>query len=58
MASDNHNHLWLNYQREYQVRQWVTANLFNGQTLNNATTDPGFGGIAFWPVPAALHRGQ
>ena len=20
--------------------------------------DPGFGGIAFWPIPPTLHRGQ
>jgi hypothetical protein len=23
--------------------------------LANATTDPGFGGIAFWPIPNTLH---
>jgi endoglucanase len=26
-----------------------------GQVLNPATTDPGFGGLAFWPSPASLH---
>ena len=26
-----------------------------GQVLNPATTDPGFGGVAFWPSPSTLH---
>lgn len=57
LAIDGNGNLWFNYQRELQIREF-RANGPAGQTINNATTDPGFGGIALWPVPATLHRGH
>lgn len=57
LAMDSEGDLWFNYQREFQIRERRPNNTA-GQTLDNATTDPGFGGIAFWPIPPTLHRGQ
>lgn len=57
VAFDRDSDLWANYQRAFSVIEYETP-ATPGQTLANATTDPGFGGIAFWPVPATVQRGM
>jgi endoglucanase len=58
VAFDRDGDLWANYQRAFALIEYEDAAAgVPGQTLSNATTDPGFGGIAFWPVPSTVHRG-
>ena len=58
VAFDREGDLWANYQRAFAVIEYDDPVAGDpGQTLSGATTDPGFGGLAFWPVPATLHRG-
>lgn len=57
VAFDREGDLWANYQRAFSVIEYLDP-VTPGQTLASATTDPGFGGIAFWPVPATVQRGM
>jgi len=57
VAFDRDGDLWTNYQRAFRVLEYEDP-VTPGQTLANATTDPGFGGLAFWPVPATMQRGM
>ncbi len=58
LAFDREDDLWLNYQRAFAVIEYDEPGAgAPGQTLANATTDPGFGGLAFWPVPVTVQRG-
>ena len=66
---DRDGDLWANYQktlalREYSLTSFPRPGGLPGvgsytsaaaQTLANATTFPGFGGIAIWPLPASTH---
>ncbi|HET9482684.1 MAG TPA: Calx-beta domain-containing protein [Xanthomonadales bacterium] len=65
VAFDSIARLWANYQKSpFEVREYVVTSANGGasytsalgQVLTNATTFPGFGGLAFWPVPATVHR--
>lgn len=65
LAFDAPGSLWANYQqdpltvREYEVSSNDGGASYTsplGQVLTGSTTRPGFGGLAFWPVPATLHR--
>lgn len=67
VAFAGNGRLWANYQqqpltiREYTLTAGPGAASYQstlGQVLSAATTFPGFGGIAFWPVPATVHRGM
>lgn len=60
IAFDREDDLWANYQRAFEVREYLVSpnGHLSGQVLANATTDPGFGGLAFWPVPATVQRGM
>jgi len=69
LGFDRDGDLWGNYEDENSVREYTLAPqprggglpgvgsylVASGQVLAGATTDPGFGGIAFWPPPATLH---
>lgn len=57
VALDGDMDVWFNYENRNQIRERTLGGISGGQTLENATTDPGFGGIAFWPVPSTLNRG-
>jgi len=69
LAFDRSGNLWANYENgnsvlEYTLTSFPRASLPGVGSyataaqpiLANATTDPGFGGVAFWPVPNSLHR--
>jgi hypothetical protein len=70
VAFDRAGNLWANYEATNSVLEYVLASLPRSggmpgvgsylstaqPELANATTDPGFGGVAFWPVPNSLHR--
>lgn len=70
LAFDREGGLRANYQFEFAVRGFSLASggrpgglpgvgsyaLTPLPTLDGATTDPGFGGLALWPVPETLHR--
>ncbi|HVF35087.1 MAG TPA: hypothetical protein VND91_07160, partial [Candidatus Saccharimonadia bacterium] len=65
VAFDSIARLWANYQRSpFEVREYLVTSANGGasytstlgQVLTNATTFPGFGGLAFWPVPSTVHR--
>lgn len=70
LAFDREGDLWSNYQKDLTVREYALTPIPRpggepgvgsylsapGQVLANATTFPGFGGIAVWPVPASMHR--
>jgi aryl-phospho-beta-D-glucosidase BglC (GH1 family) len=70
LAFNGDGELWINYQFEYAVRGFdLVAETRPGglpgvggyevsdpRQVPNATTDPGFGGLAAWPVPATLNR--
>jgi endoglucanase len=59
LAFEREDDLWVNYQRAFAVIEYDEPAIgAPGQTLANATTDPGFGGLAFWPVPATVQRGM
>ncbi len=69
LAFDRDDDLWANYQKDLSVREYALTPLprpggepgvgsyqsVAGQSLAAATTLPGFGGIAVWPVPASMH---
>jgi len=70
LAFDHLGYLWANYEYSWSVLGYSLESLPRGgalpgvgnytsaalPTLSNATTDPGHGGIAFWPVPSTIHR--
>lgn len=64
LAFDAIGRLWANYQKTFAVLEYALTPQGGGyvsalgQTLTDATTFPGFGGLAFWPVPATLERGM
>jgi hypothetical protein len=64
---DRRGDVRVNYEYDYTVRGYTaTATPWSGpytsytstelSVLSNATTDPGRGGIAIWPVPHTVHR--
>jgi len=64
---DRRGDVRVNYEYDYTVRAYtITASPSSGPytsytsseltMLSNATTDPGRGGIAIWPVPHTVHR--
>jgi hypothetical protein len=64
---DRHGDVRANYEYDYSVRAFTaTATPWGGPytaytsseltPLAGATTDPGRGGIAIWPVPSTVHR--
>jgi hypothetical protein len=69
VAFDRSGNLWANYEATYSVLEYVLTSFPRGGALPgvgsymataqpelaNATTDPGFGGVAFWPIPNTLH---
>lgn len=69
VAFDRSGNLWANYEATYSVHEYVLTSFPRGGALPgvgsymataqpelaNATTDPGFGGVAFWPIPNTLH---
>ena len=69
VAFDRRGRLWANYEFDGSVLEYLATAQARGAgqpgyanytataapALPNATTNPGFGGLAFWPVPPALH---
>ncbi|MDZ4814335.1 MAG: cellulase family glycosylhydrolase [Pseudomonadota bacterium] len=69
LAFDRDGDLWANYQKTLSVLEYGLTPLPRagglpgvgsyvsaaGQILGTATTLPGFGGIAIWPIPASTH---
>ncbi len=69
LAFDGDGDLWANYQKTFSVLEYALTPQPRagglpgvgsylsapGQTLAAATTYPGFGGIAIWPIPASTH---
>jgi hypothetical protein len=66
IAFDRHGDVRANYEYDYTVQAYTLSAAPSGggyaayagtalPVLTNATTDPGRGGIAFWPVPSTLH---
>jgi hypothetical protein len=69
LAFDRDGDLWANYQKTFSVLEYTLAPgprpgglpgvgsyaSAAGQVLGTATTFPGFGGIALWPIPASTH---
>jgi endoglucanase len=69
LVFDREGDLWANYQKTFSVLEYtltpqpragglpgVGSYLSQtGQALATATTFPGFGGIAIWPIPASTH---
>lgn len=72
LAFDRDGTLWINDEHTFSVLQYelqagpraggeagVGSYVATpGDVLEDATTDPGFGGVAFWPVPPTVQRGQ
>lgn len=67
IAFDRRGDMRVNYEYDYSVRAYTaTATPWSGPytsytsteltALSNATTDPGRGGVAIWPVPHTIHR--
>jgi sugar lactone lactonase YvrE len=70
LAFDRGGNLWANYEYSTSVLEYVLMSFPRGGALpgvgsymstpqpqlNSATTNPGFGGVAFWPVLNSLHR--
>ena len=66
VAFDKNGSLWVNFEYSWSVLEYSLASVHAQPgagdysttplpTLSSATTDPGFGGIAFWPRPNTLH---
>jgi sugar lactone lactonase YvrE len=71
LAFDRNGNQWSNYEDTYSVLEYALTSFPRGGGMpgvgsytstpepilgnNDVTTDPGFGGIAFWPVPNTLH---
>lgn len=67
IAFDENGSLWINYEYSLSVLEYSLASAHAPPgpgdysttllpELSSATTDPGRGGIAFWPVPSTVHR--
>lgn len=70
VAFDSRGRLWANYEKTLEVLEYVLTpqpragfpsdvgsyGSAIGQRIANATTNPGFGGLAFWPVPPTVFR--
>ncbi len=61
IAFDRRGDVRANYEYDYSVQAYTVSGglAYTGAlltALSNATTDPGRGGIAIWPVPSTLHR--
>ena len=67
IAFDRNGSLWINYEFSLSVLEYALASAHAPPgagdysttllpQLSSATTDPGRGGIAFWPVPSTVHR--
>jgi hypothetical protein len=62
IAFDHHGDVRANYEYDYSVQGYtftssggVSYTASPLSALGNATTDPGRGGVAFWPRPPAVH---
>ncbi len=69
LVFDRDGDLWANYQKTLSVLEYTLTpaprpgglpgvgsyTSAAGQVLGTATTFPGFGGIAIWPIPASTH---
>ena len=67
IAFDKNGSLWINYEFSLSVLEYSLASAHAPPgagdysitllpELSSATTDPGRGGIAIWPVPSTVHR--